>query len=535
MVKIVSVLVRGRTTDNIINKFLQTPKRRTTLNSFMKRRSNDQFEGPAPRQPGEMDDDMTRKLLAIAASKTSRKVMETHYFTICKRIFRQSDGCPIGLDMSVEAAAIYMLLWDEEFLKALKRLGITVELFKRYVDDILMILRSINRGWKYSSTRKKMVYDIEDEDLEGEDDDYTFRILLEIANGLDDDIQLTYEVPSGHEDGRLPVLDLGLQVVDNKIQHFFYRKGVTSPYCIMYNSAISVKTKRDSLLQEGLRRIRNTCKQATQVEKRRVLGEYMNMLRISGYDVKYRYNLLNGILKREKQIEGLIQQGLRVRFRSREQIINEKKQKLGKYANTWFLRNDNINPLKIPATPASELKNRVHKSLMKRGVMADGGFTKVIEMGGNLVTQGLSTAENFGGQGSCYMGQACNMDADTDCRVSRSVYQTECQTCLEGTDPQTSAYVGTTGCVSHKRTREHMNLVRLHNQTNAQSKHHWEEHPNNIPRFKTTILKGGIRYNLDRQICESLYIERYKNNADINLLNQRSEWGHQGIPRLQVV
>ena len=105
----------------------------------------------------------------------------------------------------------------------------------------------MNRGWKYSSARKKMIFALKDKDLEGEDDDYTYRTLLEIANGLDGDIQLTYEVRSCHVDGCLQVLDLGLQAVKNKIQ-FFYRKELISPFCIMYNSAISAK--RDSLLKE---------------------------------------------------------------------------------------------------------------------------------------------------------------------------------------------------------------------------------------------------------------------------------------------
>ena len=86
-------------------------------------------------------------------------------------------------------------------------------------------------------------------------------------------------------------------------------------------------------------------------------------------------------------MEVLIQQGSRVRFRTREQTTTEKKQKVGKFPNTGFLRNENINTLKIQATPASGLKVRVHKSYLKRGAMADGDFTKVRKV------------DNFGGQG----------------------------------------------------------------------------------------------------------------------------------------
>ena len=57
-------------------------------------------------------------------------------------------------------------------------------------------------------------------DHEREEDQYSFKILLEIANELDSDIQFTWEVSSEQIDSRFPVLDLGLQVVNNKIPHF---------------------------------------------------------------------------------------------------------------------------------------------------------------------------------------------------------------------------------------------------------------------------------------------------------------------------
>ena len=55
-------------------------------------------------------------------------------------------------------------------------------------------------------------------------------------------------------------------------------------------------------------------------EKRDTLSRFMNTLRISGYDNKYRFQLLKGILDRKKQIDTEIQAGTRVRYRSRIQI-----------------------------------------------------------------------------------------------------------------------------------------------------------------------------------------------------------------------
>ena len=60
--------------------------------------------------------------------------------------------------------------------------------------------------------------------------------------------------------------------------------------------------------------------------------------------------------------------------------------------------------MKIVATPNGGLRNVLAEALNSRGGLADGGKTKVVEMGGNLITMGLAKKEKLGGDGSCYMG-----------------------------------------------------------------------------------------------------------------------------------
>ena len=55
-------------------------------------------------------------------------------------------------------------------------------------------------------------------------------------------------------------------------------------------------------------------------QKNQILSQYMSTLRISGYDELYRFQILNGILCRIKQIEEDIAQGNRVRYRSKDII-----------------------------------------------------------------------------------------------------------------------------------------------------------------------------------------------------------------------
>ena len=163
----------------------------------------------------------------------------------------------------------------------------------------------------------------------------------------------------------------------------------------MYRSAVPSKTKRDSLFQEGLRRLRNMSDDITQGEKCDALSQFMNTFRISGYDHYFRYQLLEGILKRQREIESDVREGKRVKFRSRAQIQNHKTNRLGKHPNTWFLRRDRTGTLKVQSTPGGGLTSSLNK-VLNATLSAYGGKVKIVELGGDPISKGLSRNQKFG-------------------------------------------------------------------------------------------------------------------------------------------
>ena len=46
-----------------------------------------------------------------------------------------------------------------------------------------------------------------------------------------------------------------------------------------------------------------------------------------------------------------------------------------------------MNTLKVTPTPNSQLKSVIQKSLTENGAGVEGGSTKLIELGGNLITK----------------------------------------------------------------------------------------------------------------------------------------------------
>ena len=56
------------------------------------------------------------------------------------RIYRQEEGGSIGLDLTGVVADIYMSWWDGQLIVLLREEGMMAMLYRRYVDDINMMI-----------------------------------------------------------------------------------------------------------------------------------------------------------------------------------------------------------------------------------------------------------------------------------------------------------------------------------------------------------------------------------------------------------
>ena len=57
-----------------------------------------------------------------------------------------------------------------------------------------------------------------------------------------------------------------------------------------------------------------------------LLGQFLNDMRVSGYGIIMRADVIKGVLKRSKQMEEEIRGGTRIRCRNGEQIVEQKGQ-----------------------------------------------------------------------------------------------------------------------------------------------------------------------------------------------------------------
>ena len=91
------------------------------------------------------------------------------------------------------------------------------------------------------------------------DTERTARIIAEVANSIDDRIQVTINWPEKNMDTQMPVLDLKVWVDRSqdipRTLYSFYKKEVASKFTILKRSAVSEGVKEQTLFQDGICRL----------------------------------------------------------------------------------------------------------------------------------------------------------------------------------------------------------------------------------------------------------------------------------------
>ena len=134
----------------------------------------------------------------------------------------------------------------------------------------------------------------------------------------------------------------------------------------------------------------------------------------------------------------------------------------------------------------------------------------------------------------CPFPNTCSADSKTDCTRSRCVYQIQCNICNTAIPGTYTMYTGTTGCSLHKRLGEHISSVNRADMSNALAKHMFNVHRGMSPNITTTIL-GTHRYNLQRYVAESLFIEKSTKTTQNIVMNSKGEWGRQKLTRVALL
>ena len=89
------------------------------------------------------DDATIKRMMSEALKIVILFIMNNHIYQFENTMKKQSEGGPIGLDLTGELANIYMAWWDRQLLTRLNQHNIELMLYKRYFWELFVVLTQI--------------------------------------------------------------------------------------------------------------------------------------------------------------------------------------------------------------------------------------------------------------------------------------------------------------------------------------------------------------------------------------------------------
>ena len=483
--------------------------------------------------------DEERKMLGKAIEIMIKTGMKNHVYKFHNKIRIQKKGGPIGLALTGEVADCWMLNWDKKFLEKLKSVGIESLMYSRLKDDILIITESLEKGTKFEDD--KLVFDASKrmEDANKSDEKITMEVIRDIAGSVDSMISFTYDIPGNYSDGKMPALDLTISINQaqcNRAEYEFYEKPTKNSRVILANSALSSASKRTILTQECLRRLRNTKVELSEEVKMKHLNDFMLKLKNSGYNRKYRAEILDSAFKAfEKMLED-DRKNVKPLFRSRDWNKAEREATKRNKKIHWYRNEESKIQYKsilfVPPTPGGVLAKQMKEREEELNKFSDERI-KIVEKGGRNIESLLAKKDPFGKENCTEkLCPLCNNSGknkmDIACNTNNVGYRWTCTTCKE--DKKIAVYEGETSRSARLRGLEHISGKNNKQPDNVLYKHQLKEHKNETATFEMEIT-GTFKDALSRQADEAVRIYARQGHE---LMNSKSEFNHPPVSRIIV-
>ena len=472
-----------------------------------------------------------KELLGWGMEIAIKTVMKNHIYLYHGKLRRQDGGGGIGVELTGAVAKCVMTDWSKRFCLRAGELGIQLKMFKCYVDDENTVMRSLPCGTRYEN--EELV--IKEDEIEGDslvpEDQRNMELLKEVADAVEPMIETTVDYPSKHEDNKMPILDLKVWTSEREdggkeVEFEFYRKPFASRFVMLASSAAPWQMKRTVLTQEGIRRLLRCRPSLPASRKCEILTEFMRMLRRSGYNEKFRLEILKSAKSGYEKIVEADKNDVKPMYRNKSWKREERYKEKNEKERDWFLKAGCSSVMFVPYTPEDRLAKKL-RATMER-IMGGRGGMKVVSQVGRSVCSMVQRADPWKRK---HCGRAECMVCDGgkgDCTKESIRYKILCKECNEA-----KKYDGETAANGYHRGCGHNKLY--HNGNNQQRdksfmwKHASEVHEGRMVGFKMHVLQQYIGDSMGRQINEGVSISH---TDEDRLLNSGGEWRLAHVPRL---
>ena len=515
---------------------------------------------PPMRMPTERE---KKIMLAQVLKIAMLAVLNNHTYQFENNEVRlQKDGSPIGLEMAGAMARVVMIWWDKQFLRLASKNHIALHLYMRYIDDQNMAVKPLAPGTRWvvgpwaGGLEGRMV--LIEQHIEMDEllpaDMRTMEELRKMGDSICKMIQLEEDYPSKHNDQRLPILDLKVNVQEveedgqpsrPKIFYRYYRKAMSNWELMHADSALSASIKRTALTQYGLRILRNTKLEVPWSEKAAMLSEFSERLRDSGYTERYRQQLIKSVLKGWDKMVEEHKAGRRPINRARSWQEASRRQEKAKKKTSWFKSGGYTTVIFCPYTPGSELAKK-WRMIEERGAESRGWRYKVVEQGGRQV-RSIVCRNPWAGPCNDQLCMVCTTGGKGNCRTPGCTYKVQCMACkVRGPDvvpadeeqgggrpgqgvvgkPCISLYHGESGYSGFVRGLDHGRDQQTNKQSNAMVRHNILYHLSQQVDYQMSVVSTHSE-PLGRKLREGVDIVAGKQDI---LLNSKEEFLQGAVP-----
>ena len=476
------------------------------------------------------DKDAMRIMIKEAFKIALELLLQKHCYSFNGEIKKQEKGGPIGLDITGVVAKIFMCWWDEKLLEGIRKAKLNVFLYKRYVDDINACVEVVKPGMRWIGG--KLIYNqqIVEDDRQIEDDIRTFNVIKQIGDGIHTSIKLEVDIPSNHDDRKIPILDLKVWIEEiqnengskiKKIMHEFYMKEMSSKFVIDADNAMPWKNKITILTQQCLRILLNCSPELDENIKNDHISYFTKRMQASGYNKEHRYNVVKSAFNAYEKIKRDAENGIRPMYRKKEWSYVERRREKVKRRQNWYGDYDAV--MFIPATPRSELKRKYDEEIKRRKMKI-----RVVERSG-IKMKDMLQKKNIGDKKQCSEDCfICTTSRKGDCMASGVTYKIECDSVhAEGK----YEYNGKTMKNGYSRGMEHLMKLSKKADDSALWKHCVEKHESMLQTFSMSIRDRCRNDPTLLQIMEAIRIRNVKEEVS---MNSRNEWEYVRVPNAEI-
>ena len=469
-------------------------------------------------------EDQLKKMLSIAIEIAIKQIMRTHIYEFEGELRKQLKGGPIGLELTGDIAQIYMIWYDDELKKKITENGLNIKMYKRYVDDINIVLRIPPTEERTEGNRNEE--DQEDITIT------TMNKVREIGGTIHESIKLQIDTPKLNKDLKMPILDLKVwcerrkfkspnntTTEKNIVLHEFYAKPISSKNTMHARTAFPTKTKRTTLTQEMLRVLLRCSPELEWEETAKHCNELTKRMQFSGYDQAFRTLVTVSALKAYKEIQRKDKEGIEPMYRKKEWNRETRDIKKREKQEKWYKTKGEESVIFIPATPKSELKNRVEQTVKERKLNI-----RVVEKGGTPIKNILKRSKQKDINNVCNCLVCTSGGKPGACRKEGAIYEIKCKECQ-------SSYIGETGRNAYTRINEHLHDAAdpSKHKHSVLHRHIEEKHNNKDVTYDATVLQSFPKSAMRRQIAESIHINKSQHS-----INNCTEWNHHHVTQLTV-